>query len=69
MDVYSYGILLLEICSQMFPDLEECKALLRQVHQPAMVAVIRRCLEREPSERPNMSEIIRQLELRRNFIV
>jgi len=62
MDVYSYGILLLEICSQRFPDLEEREALLQQVHQPAMVAIIRRCLEREPSGRPNMSEIIGQLE-------
>ena len=61
MDVYSYGILLLEICSQRFPDLEEHEALLQQVHQPAMVAIIRWCLEQEPIVRPDMNEIVVQL--------
>ena len=62
MDVYSYGILLVEICSQRFPDLEEREALLQRVHQPAMVALIRQCLEQDPNGRPNMSEIVEQLE-------
>ena len=29
MDVYSYGVLLLEMCSQRFPNTEECEFLLQ----------------------------------------
>ena len=62
MDVYSYGVLLLEMCSQRFPNPEECEALLQRVQQPAMVALIQQCMEREPTRRPTMSDIIGQLE-------
>ena len=62
MDVYSYGVLLLEMCSRRFPNPEECEALLQRVQQPAMVALIRQCMEREPMRRPTISDIIRQLE-------
>ena len=62
MDVYSYGVLLLEMCSQRFPNPEECEALLQRVQQPAMVALIRHCMEREPMRRPTMSDITGQLE-------
>ena len=62
MDVYSYGVLLLEMCSRRFPNPEECEALLQRVQQPTMVALIRQCMEREPTRRPTMSDIIGQLE-------
>ena len=62
MDVYSYGVLLLEMCSRRFPNPEECEALLQRVQQPTMVALIRQCMEREPMRRPTMSDIIGQLE-------
>ena len=62
MDVYSYGVLLLEMCSRRFPNPEECEALLQRVQQPTMVALIRQCMEREPTIRPTMSHIIGELE-------
>ena len=62
MDVYSYGVLLLEMCSRRFPNPEESEALLQRVQQPAMVALIRQCMERAPMRRPTMSDIIGQLE-------
>ena len=62
MDVYSYGVLLLEMCSQRFPNREEFEALLQQVQQPTMVALIHQCMEREPMRRPTMSDLIGHLE-------
>ena len=62
MDVYSYGVLLLEMWSRRFPNPEECEALLQRVQQPAMVTLIRQCMEQEPVRRPTMSDIVRQLE-------
>ena len=62
MDVYSYGVLLLEMCSRRFPNPEECEALLQRVQQPTMVALIRQCMEQGPTRRPTMSDIIGQLE-------
>ena len=62
MDVYSYGVLLLELCTQKFPSLYEQEALLQQVQQPAMVALIRQCRAYQPEIRPTMGDIIRKLE-------
>ena len=62
MDVYSYGVLVLEVCSRRFPNQEECEALLQRVQQPAMVTLIQQCMEQETTQRPTMSDIIRQLE-------
>ena len=62
MDVYSYGVLLLEMCSRRFPNPEECEALLQRVQQPAMVALIQQCMKQEPTRRATMSDIIGQLE-------
>ena len=62
MDVYSYGVLLLEMCSRRFPNPEECEALLQRVQHATMMALIRQCMEREPMRRPTMSDIIGQLE-------
>ena len=62
MDVYSYGVLVLEVCSRRFPNQEECEALLQRVQQPAMVTLIQQCMEQKITQRPTMSDIIRQLE-------
>ena len=62
MDVYSYGVLLLEMCSRRFPSPDECEALLQRVQQPAMVILIQQCMEQEPMRRPTMSDVIKQLD-------
>ena len=62
MDVYSYGVLLLEMCNRRFPNPEEFEALLQQVQQPTMVVLIHQCMELEPARRPTMSDLIGHLE-------
>ena len=60
--MYSFGVLLCEMYIQELPDPE------RRDHQIAMVtnrqlrALIQRCLQSEPQARPNMEDIIGELE-------
>jgi len=61
MDVFSYGVLLLEMCSRKFPSAEERVEFLQRVKQPAMVVLIQQCLEHEPQRRPDMSQILEHL--------
>ena len=62
MDVYSFGVLLVEMCSgELFDDLEEL------IHERVsnwseMVAVIRSCIEHDPEKRPNTAYLIQQLQ-------
>ena len=62
MDVYSYGVLLLETCSRRFPDSTDRDALFQLVQQPTMMGLIRQCLEQDPNRRPTMSAVIEQLD-------
>lgn len=62
MDVYSYGVLLLEMCSRQFPDKDKHEDHLKRVKQAAMPELIRRCLQEAPEDRPAMSEILEQLQ-------
>ena len=62
MDGYSYGVLLLEMCSRRFPDSTDRDALFQLVQQPTMVGLIRQCLEHDPNRRPTMSAVIEQLD-------
>ncbi|XP_022809129.1 probable serine/threonine-protein kinase DDB_G0271682 isoform X1 [Stylophora pistillata] len=61
-DVYSFGVLLCEMCIREMPDPE------KRVRQVAMVknklnrALIRGCLQSEPEARPSIQEIIDELE-------
>ena len=61
MDVYSFGLLLLEMCSgELFDDHEELIRT-RIGDWPEMVGIIRLCIRQDPKRRPNMSDIIPQL--------
>ena len=61
-DVYSFGVLLCEMCIRELPD------PLRRDRQVVMVknklnrALIRKCLQLEPEARPSIQEIIDELE-------
>ena len=63
MDVYSYGILLLETNTQRFPDPRTRELLFNMLgHRPEMVALIRDCMVVAPSNRPSMEDILVRLE-------
>ena len=61
MDIYSFGLLLVEMCSgELFDDHEE----LIRTHisdWPAVVGIIRPCIRRDPKRRPNMDGVVSQL--------
>ncbi|XP_022791099.1 probable serine/threonine-protein kinase DDB_G0271682 [Stylophora pistillata] len=61
-DVYSFGVLLCEMCIREQPNLEHRLLQIRKVLDKKLRGIIRRCVETDPEERPTMSEVIRELE-------
>ena len=61
MDIFSFGVLLVEMCTARFPEVADRKRLIRYIQQPDMVALIRRCLAENRDERPSASDIITEL--------
>ena len=61
MDIFSFGVLLVEMCTARFPEVAHRARLIRSIQQPDMVALIRRCLAEDRDERPSASDIITEL--------
>ena len=61
MDIFSFGVLLVEMCTARFPEVADRERLIRSIQQPDMVALIRQCLAEERDERPSASDIITEL--------
>ena len=64
MDVFSFGVLLIEMCCSRYPD---SKPANRAVHigliqWPNMVSLIERCIRERPGDRPSASDIMSLLE-------
>ena len=57
MDVYSYGVLLSEMCSGLFPDADH-RILVERVDDEQMADLIGHCLANEHDRRPTMSRIL-----------
>ena len=62
MDVFSFGVLLVEMCSGELAPAEHRDRLLASIQWPNMVALIRHCLRHEPQRRPDMNTVITQLD-------
>ena len=61
MDIFSFGVLLVEMCTARFPEVADRGHLIRSIQQPDMVALIRRCLAEDKDARPSASDIITEL--------
>lgn len=63
MDVFSFGVLLVEMCSgELAPADHRNHLLNNNIQWSPMVALIRQCLKHEPHRRPGMNDIITQLQ-------
>jgi chemotaxis protein histidine kinase CheA len=62
MDVFSFGVLLVEMCSGELAPAEHRDRLLADIQWPAMVELIQQCLKHEPQRRPDMNTVITQLD-------
>ena len=61
MDIYSFGVLLLEMCTCQFPA-PECRIeLIESIKHPKLLDLIVQCLNTEKDKRPTASEIVIRL--------
>ena len=58
MDVFSYGILLLEMASGQFPDVQKRQDVIKWLRWSAMKTLIEQCTARSPSDRPNIADVL-----------
>ena len=61
MDVFSYGVLLIEMVACQFPDIGKRVAQIKAIKRPTLKNLIERCLIENYKERPAMSDIIKEL--------
>eukprot|EP00731_Ephydatia_muelleri_P037877 Em0587g2a len=61
MDVYSYGILLLEMATGQFPDHKLQAMQLDTLPWQEMAMMIRRCICDDPASRPTMKDLLPDL--------
>ena len=61
MDVFSYGVLLIEMIVCQFPEKEKRKDHIEAITRPALKDLIQRCLLENYRRRPTMADIIKEL--------
>ena len=61
MDIFSFGVLLVEMCTACFPDVTDRERLIQSIQHPDMVELIRRCLTENKDARPSANDIIVEL--------
>ena len=61
MDVFSYGVLLIEMVVCQFPDVGNRVAQIKAIKRPTLKNLIERCLIENYKERPAMSDIIKEI--------
>ena len=58
MDVYSYGVVLIEMMICRIPEVTQRQLHVNSIRQPMFKGLIERCLKENRRERPTMSEIL-----------
>ncbi|XP_011405226.1 PREDICTED: calmodulin-binding receptor-like cytoplasmic kinase 2 [Amphimedon queenslandica] len=61
MDVFSYGVLLIEMVVCQFPDVGKRVAQIKAIKRPTLKNLIERCLIEIYKDRPTMSDIIKEI--------
>ena len=60
--MFSFGVLLCEMCIRELPDPGRRKEQVRLVRSPALRKLVCECLRTDPVERPDMAQIIQEIE-------
>ena len=63
MDVYSFGVLLIEMFTCQLPKPELRDGMLQEIKWQEMYLLIETCIQKSPNERPGMQQIIKSLEV------
>ena len=61
--MYSFGVLLCEICIRELPDPDRRDEQVTRVTNDVLRALVRGCLEQDADVRPSMKDIVGELEL------
>ena len=62
MDVFSFGVLLVEMCTARFPEASARERLIASIQSREWVGLIRRCIRPDRDDRPSAAEIIAELQ-------
>ena len=62
MDIFSFGVVLMEMLTGEFPASDERGRLLSMIHHQPLLALIQNCLSQRKEDRPTASDIIARLE-------
>ena len=58
MDIYSFGVLLIEMCTCKFPVPEHHVELIDSIDHPGLVSLIVRCLNEDKNRRPTAAQVV-----------
>ena len=61
MDVYSFGVLLIEMATHEFPDPDTRDVQITRITLPGLLQVVSRCVKHNPIERPSIHDILPQI--------
>ena len=61
MDIFSFGVLLVEMCTAKFPDIAAHERLIRSIGEPRLVRLVRECTVEDKDRRPSAAELVSQL--------